>query len=337
MKKSFFLFFALVAGAINLFADECVKTPTTLKGTASVIFTRYEHKNLTGAFAVSNSGDDTTYVAFSQGNLQYQQSTKTWRFAEHQWDSWMNVAAAGNFSSETARQKQAAWIDLFGYGTSGAETVNGGSAVCYQPWSYSKEASDYSPGGSDIGNLSGNWAEADWAYHNAIINGGLDANGGVEHAWRILSNAEWVYLFNTRNNAATLYGLGTLMGVNGLFILPDAWSWSKAEVAEAVTAYGFSFVEASTSYTNNVIDDSTEGVALWDAMEAAGAVFLPAEGRRNGVAKNAQGTGHYWSSTHVSTDKARELSFKESEVNASSIVARYFGCSVRAVRVLATE
>lgn len=35
-----------------------------------------------GKFSVNS----TQQVYFSKGNLQYQASTKTWRFAEHQWD-----------------------------------------------------------------------------------------------------------------------------------------------------------------------------------------------------------------------------------------------------------
>ena len=37
---------------------------------------------LRGKFAISA----TDTVAFSRGNLQYQPSTQTWRFAENQWD-----------------------------------------------------------------------------------------------------------------------------------------------------------------------------------------------------------------------------------------------------------
>ena len=39
-----------------------------------------------GAILAEFSVSDSTKVHFSQGNLQYQASTNTWRFAEHQWD-----------------------------------------------------------------------------------------------------------------------------------------------------------------------------------------------------------------------------------------------------------
>ena len=332
MKKSIFLFFALVAGAINLFADECVKTPTTLKGTASVIFTRYEHKNLTGAFAVSNSGDDTTYVAFSQGNLQYQASTDTWRFAEHQYDT---VGLNNKKISSTYR----GWIDLFGYGTSGASEVNGGSATSYQPWSVSDNDADYAVGGNSAADLNGSYAEADWAYHNAIINGGLDADGGVAHTWRVLKRAEWTYLFETRINATDLYGFGSLMGVNGLFLLPDGFSWTDATVAAAALAYGgFTFTAGTGAYTSNVIDKSAAGAALWDAMENKGVVFLPVTGRRNGSSMGADGYGMYWSSTHQAEIRAWILRFGSNVLNYpddnSSKQSRHYGFAVRPVHVL---
>ena len=38
---------------------------------------------INGLFTINENGDQ---VYFSQGNLQYQASTNTWRFAEHQWD-----------------------------------------------------------------------------------------------------------------------------------------------------------------------------------------------------------------------------------------------------------
>ena len=39
-----------------------------------------------GAILAEFSVSDSTKIYFSQGNLQYQASTNTWRFAEHQWD-----------------------------------------------------------------------------------------------------------------------------------------------------------------------------------------------------------------------------------------------------------
>lgn len=63
-----------------------------------------------GVFSISNS----TKVFFSQGNLQYQASTDTWRFAENQWDI---IGEDNNNVSETSE----GWIDLFEWETSGID------------------------------------------------------------------------------------------------------------------------------------------------------------------------------------------------------------------------
>ena len=86
---------------------------------------------LPGRFTINASGEK---VVFSQGNLQYQASTNTWRFAENQYDYIGN--AAGNTSPSSS---QTAWIDYFNWGTSGYKH----GANCYQPWSTSTSRSDY--------------------------------------------------------------------------------------------------------------------------------------------------------------------------------------------------
>ena len=55
----------------------------------------------------------TKQVRFSQGNLQYQASTNTWRFAETQY------SIVGN-ANENISSSYSGWIDLFGRGTSGS-------------------------------------------------------------------------------------------------------------------------------------------------------------------------------------------------------------------------
>ncbi len=62
--------------------------------------------SLPGVFSVSTDKK----VAFSSGNLQYQASTKTWRFAPNQTDT---IGVANEMISESYD----GWIDLFGWGT----------------------------------------------------------------------------------------------------------------------------------------------------------------------------------------------------------------------------
>ena len=138
---------------------------------------------LPGAFSVSA----TQQVHFSQGNLQYQASTNTWRFAEHQYD----YVGSGNSNISST---YSGWIDLFGWGTGNNPTLT------------STNNSDYN-------------TFVDWAYHNPISNG-----GNAVHQWRTLTYAEWHYLLHTRTNASSKLGIGNINGVCGLIILPDSWT-----------------------------------------------------------------------------------------------------------------
>ena len=164
-----------------------------------------EEGALNGTFTINGSGDK---VQFSQGNLQYQASTGTWRFAENQWD--IIGAANSNISSTYS-----GWIDLFGWATSGWESGCGNSA--YQPYSTSTNPSDFSL--HDLWfyyNMTGDYANADWGVYNAISNGGNAAG-----LWRTLNFNELNYLFNKRKNATNLRSQVAVNGVNGYAILPD--------------------------------------------------------------------------------------------------------------------
>ncbi|MCQ2608472.1 MAG: BACON domain-containing protein [Bacteroidales bacterium] len=165
-----------------------------------------------GYFSVSASSK----VAFSQGNLQYQASTNTWRFAEHQYD--MIGDANKNVSSTYS-----GWIDLFGWGTSG---YNGRNA-------YSLSGND---DGADIAGTN-----YDWGVYNKISNG-----GNVAGQWRTLTLKEWEYVLNERADASSLKGLATVNGVKGMILLPDAWS-TPAGVAFKAGMNGFE----NNTYTVN--------------------------------------------------------------------------------------
>ena len=258
---------------------------------------------LPGAFSVSA----TQQVFFSQGNLQYQASTGTWRFAEHQYDC---VGSANSNISST----YSGWIDLFGWGTSGWNS----GAYCYQPWSTSQSYSDYYPGRSYNNGLTGTYAEADWAYHNAICNG-----GNAVHQWRTLTAAEWDYLFNTRANASSKYGTGNVNGVGGLIILPDSWMLPS----------GCSFTSGLASNGNDWTHNSYT-LSQWSQMEAAGAVFFPAAGYRWGTIVYYVGDyGSYWSSTPLGGNYAvLNMDFYNHSLNAKSSNTRGNGFSVRPVR-----
>ena len=139
-----------------------------------------------GAIAGLFSVSATKQVYFSKGNLQYQASTGTWQFAEHQYD----YVGDGN---KNISSSYSGWIDLFCWGTGNNPTL------------LSESASDY---GTFI----------DWGV-NKISNGGNTAN-----MWRTLTEDEWAYLHSGRANAAYKCSKATVNSVHGYIILPDSWS-----------------------------------------------------------------------------------------------------------------
>ena len=236
-------------------------------------------------------------VYFSQGNLQYRASTDTWRFAENQYDT----IGVGN---ENISESYDGWIDLFGWGTGN------------EPAKSSKNWGDYT-------------TFVDWGT-NAISNGGNEAD-----IWRTLAREEWVYLFYSRTDAATLFGLGSVNGQSGLIILPDNWT----------TPQGVSFIASTTngldnnngSYQNdngNNLSDNIYSVEQWEIMETAGAVFLPAADERAGnkVYQTSGTYGGYWSSSKYYSSTAYLLNFYGNIVAPQSSYNRSYGKSVRLVK-----
>ena len=258
---------------------------------------------VSGKFTINSNGDQ---VYFSQGNLQYQASTNTWRFAESQW----NYAGDGNNSiSETYD----GWIDLFGWGTSG---YNHG-ANCYQPWSTSTSYSDYYAYGEYTYNLYDQTGKADWGY-NAISNG-----GNTEGYWRTLTIDEWYYVIYSRPTLSGIrYAKANVNGVNGTILLPNDWDASTYDLNNT---NGGNF---ESNYENNTIT-----AADWtNTLEANGAVFLPAAGARcETLVDDTGSSGLYWSSSYSNKGLAYDLSFDSDYLGTGGNDRRDLGLSVRLV------
>ena len=264
---------------------------------------------INGIYSVSASQQ----VYFSKGNLQFQASTSTWRFAENQYDI---VGLSNNNISQT----YSGWIDLFGWGTSG---YNHG-ATAYQPWSTSIVESHYNAYGNINYNLFDQTGQADWGY-NSISNG-----GGQTNQWRVLTKEEWNYVFNLRSTSSGIrFAKATVNEVRGLILLPDNWNSSTYALNSTNTA--------TAMYNANIISASD-----WEILQNAGAVFLPAAGNRYDKTVNGYSTptnqyakGYYWSSTHENTDGAGAYVFYffRSDVYPNYTSYRYMGLSVRVVCV----
>ena len=259
---------------------------------------------INGKFTINDNGDQ---VYFSQGNLQYIGSAATpyWKFADNQWDV-LGTTTGQNSSDQNVDR------DLFGWGTSG---YNHG-ANCYQPWSTSTSYSDYYAYGSYTYNLYDQTGQADWGY-NPISNGGNQAN-----QWRTLTQPEWAYIFNTRTTSSGIrYAKARVNDVNGVILLPDDWSSDT---------YSLSNINSSDdSYNSNTISANQ-----WITFENAGAVFLPAAGRRYGTTVNGVGSlGHYWSALYYGSYYARYVYFNVSDLYTDDYDIRDSGFSVRLARV----
>lgn len=255
-------------------------------------------------FTINSSGDK---VVFAPGNLQYQPSTGSWRFAEHQWD------VIGN-ANQYISSSYTGWIDLFGWGTSGWSS----GATCYQPYSSNGMPSYYRPGGSESSDLTGTYSRADWGIYNTI---GSDAPA----TWRVLTKDEWDYVLNTRStNSRIRYAKGSVNGVRGLIILPDNWNLSLYSLSQTNTYY------ADFTSDNNI------SLSDWNStFEPAGCCFLPVGGHRNVTTIDHLTSGHacyYWSSTHMNGDNAYELYVITGNMGTTFYDPKCYGNNVRLVK-----
>ena len=246
---------------------------------------------ISGKFTINSSGDK---VYFSKGNLQYNKSTSTWSFMDHQYSTveTTNQNVGTNYASQGV-------VSLFGWGTSGETISNYGSA--YQPYATSTTSTAYGPT-DGTSSLTGTYANGDW---------GVNIGTG----WRTLtggSGGEWEYLFNTRtvNNgtgSGHSYTLGQKVNdVLGVVLYPDDYTGEL--------------------YTTAQSDN-------WSTFESAGCVFLPAAGYRDGTSVYYVGSrGYYWSSTASGADNSCYVYFGSGIVYPANDGSRDYGFSVRLVR-----
>lgn len=209
-----------------------------------------------GVFSVAEGKQ----VRFSMGNLQYQASTKSWRFASQQYEY---IGDDNKNISDTYD----GWIDLFGWGT-------GDNPI--------KASTEY----------EGYATFVDWGT-NVISNGGNKPN-----QWRTLTYDEWSYIIEERPNAKMLYGSARIRiddntVVVGMILCPDDWSspkgiafysgmtgwtsndyditqWTKMEVAGAI------FLPASGSRYGSDVNFVQYGGYYWSAspVDTVGASYL---------------------------------------------------------------
>jgi len=277
-----------------------------------------------GAVMAAYSVSATRQVYFSMGNLQYQASTDTWRFAPHQYD----YVGADNLNASAT---YTGWIDLFGWATSGyydEYLVNylasyfAGVTYHYQPWDMTPGGDSYCGYGPNEGDicLEDYYANFDWGFYNAISNG-----GNQTRQWRTLKYKEWEYVLLRRGIdliTATVYGK------QGYLLRPDNYSTTVDSLLLSIVPSG--------DYSSGISMDTLK----WREFENEGCIFLPFAGHRSYHA-SGYGSYHeyntnscmYWSAT------ADNSSYTYSGSSAYCVYGsymsqfkRYLGLSVRVVK-----
>lgn len=292
-----------------------------------VSFTTSPHPNTApeGSIPALFSISETQQVFFSKGNLQYQASTNTWRFAEHQWDYVGGIATnyphtgeelgtvyENGVKCDNSQISPAynGWIDLFGWATSGWDNNN----LYYRPWD--TENSGWTVNGYGYGywdgeysnyNMTGDYINMDWGVYNAISNGGNEAG-----MWRTLDVGEWHYVTNYRQNAPYKKSIATVNGQKGFILLPDAW----------VQPEGVEFLGSAGNYDINSYD-----LNEWAIMENAGAVFFPSAGYRSGIDYSNYDDHSYWLN-NCSVDGTGYVT----HINGYNTRVRYIGSPVRLIQ-----
>lgn len=262
---------------------------------------------INGKFSVA--ADKQVY--FSQGNLQYTQSTATWAFAEHQYDMIGTDNVTGGTVSHDAKDGDEVFgealadkIDLFGWSGSTA-AVQWGVGIS------SNSAADY----------SGDFV--DWG-SNTI---GTDA----PDTWRTLTRDEWKYVLSNRTDADTKKGVARInlssdgtVYANGLILLPDTWTAPAGVTFKS----GFATEKSVQAYA----DYQTFTLSEWQQLESAGAVFLPAAGLRSTkrilyVHRNV----FLWTATYDDATYVGQVN-ADSWLIGTSLSERYYGRTVRLVQ-----
>ena len=232
-------------------------------------------------------------IIFSSGNLQYHPANDEWRFAENQTDYIGD--ANRNISADYY-----GWIDLFGWGTGANPTTTSENEMDYATF-------------------------IDWGTNQI----GSDA----PNTWRTLTSDEWMYIFNERPNAQSLFAFGSVNGVNGIILLPDNWTTPLGVDFVASTSQGLYWDGVLYHNDNgNNFSHNTYTPEQWSEMEQSGAVFLPASGFRDGAMALVGDHGNYWSSTGDYGTSAHNIYLSTSIFDPNSMDMRLLGQSVRLVK-----
>ena len=227
---------------------------------------------LPGVFSVWDgvAGHPMFRIHFSQGNLWYgkvgEAQTATFNFETNQTDAPYN----GDWNPDH--------ISNFYWSKSAGEAIKSN-----YDWDQPRSANDVF-----FTNATQITAKSDFTVN------------GVTGKYRNLCTAEWFYLLNTRAASTVCgtenarYAKATINGEAGIILIPDAYE-HPAGIADLKNINN-----GMAPYTGNEYY-----LFAWAAMEAAGCVFLPTAGVREGASiHSVEGGCLYWSSSPDTDDGA---------------------------------
>lgn len=250
------------------------------------------------------STSDTSKILFSKGNLQYQPTTKSFRFAERQYDY---VGEANACISNV----YGGWVDLFGWGTGDIPTkiLSTSDYSTYVDWGTNviEEHSPntwYCPTMSEINYIFIERKNAS----KLIASGIVDGIKGL-----ILLPDDWICPTNIQLNLGITKGLHTV-------------------------EYSDDCLYSISTYTGEpknppLFSHNNFTATQWLQLESAGAVFLPAAGCRSVTSLNYQQEDcMYWTSSSTINRKYRfYLDIDQYGIYTYNSSGQY-GRSVRLVR-----
>lgn len=341
-------------------------TANIVKNIGTINFKGFDpHPFSSGNFTTkaTQSGTVWTYtkIAFSRGNLQYQGSTKKWRFALNQWDVQGDVGNSTlpkysddgyeNYVSEGPRAEQSDWIDLFPFGHTG---WNDGART-YEPSKCTSIEEHFYYNYYQNATLNG--TPGDWGYQNAILDGDTEDPAGT---WRVPKRDELYYILFTRGTEAgqkympefkyqpvaggwtwTAYLRFLRCGIRsagkihyGLLIFPDGFEWpSDMEIPH--------FSDNTLKFSNQYISDAD--APIYDlsifASKFAGCVFLPSGGYRLSYTpgdhqslcpKDVNLGGRYWTQSPAGWNE--HFAIYSQNISLGDAGTGWWGRSVRLVK-----